>query len=323
MPEQFTVTKSKANKDILPHESKIAARDRYTEIWGGYKGTLPTPVVEDFEEKHILRCDLSPGGLKARGAEKLIAETKSDTLVYCAPRVGHAPDAIANLALQYGKKVVFFCPSSKVISNHQAAMLAYPNVELKFFRIAAMPVLNSYAKAWAKERGYAFLKFGLTDTPVVTAGLINYAREVSDILGYDPTEIWCAVSTGTMIRALQIAWPDAKPKGIAVARNMHDGEIGTAQVWPSSIPFLRRVKPDELPPFQTTENYDAKAWLPFVLSGADRSIFINVGADAHIERNLQYVDINQINSQREWHDMSDLNRSIKREQNGKIVEVFS
>ena len=129
-------------------------------------------------------------------------------MVYVAPRQGHAPDAIAAISQMYDKKCTFFLPASKKVSDHQGALFAYPHVQCKFFRTAAMPMLNAYAKKWAGQHQAQFLAFGLAGNEMVTAGLVNMCRNVSNSLGKDPTEIYCAVSTGTMIRALQIGWPE-------------------------------------------------------------------------------------------------------------------
>jgi short-subunit dehydrogenase len=74
----------------------------------------------------------------------------------------------------YNKKVVFFCPSSKEVSDHQGALFSYPHVDMRFVRIAAMPVLNQYAKKWAKENNAQYLPLGLKDVPIVTAGLVAF-----------------------------------------------------------------------------------------------------------------------------------------------------
>lgn len=305
----FKITEDRSNKDIFIGMTRAEAKDYYLEKWGTFESKIGLPVVEKFGDKYILRADKAPGGLKAFGGERVIAETKSDTLVYCAPRQGHAPDAIAMLAAMYNKKVVFFCPASKEVSNHQGALFAYPHVDMRFIKIAAMPVLNSYAKAWAAENDATFLPFGLTGNAMVTAGLVNMANNVSKIIGHEPTEIYCAVSTGTMIRALQIGWPDAQPYGIAVARNIHPGEIGDAIVESATMPFLKPHPSAKTMPIPSTAAYDAKAWDLFVKQGKPGSIFINVGADEHINRNLSKIDISKINSERQWHDMDDLKRN--------------
>lgn len=303
----FKITESDVNKDLLPGETLADARDRYYRLWGNFMSQMPDPDVHEHEGGQVvLRADLAPAGLKSFGAEKLVAECEEDTLVYVAPRVGHAPDAIATLAEMYGKKCVFFCPAARRPSRHQAALLAHDHVRLKFIRIAAMPVLNKYAREWAEKNDARYLPFGLTNTPSVTAGIVNMCRNISRIMGRDPTQAFMAVSTGTMIRAMEIAWPETQMCGMAVARNMKAGEIGGATVVSHSYPFLKDERSDYLPPFPSTANYDAKAWSWFNLIGLEGSIFINVGSDDVIERNLERVDIDKIHSQREWGDLLDM-----------------
>jgi hypothetical protein len=305
----FSITEDSGNKDIPMGMDRKEANDYYVEMWGTFNSKVADPVVEPYGDKYILRADLAPGGLKSFGGERVIAETKYDTLTYCAPRQGHAMDAISMLAEMYNKKVVFFCPSSKRVSDHQGALFSYPHVDMRFVRIAAMPVLNQYAKNWAKENNAQYLPLGLKNMPMVTAGLVNMANKITKQLGKEPTEIWCAVSTGTMTRALQIGWPSAQAHGVAVARNIHKGEIGDAKVVSATMPFLKAYKTKHALPFPTTAAYDAKAWDLFVEHGKPGAIFINVGSDEHINRNLQSVDIDNINSYREWHDMEDLKRN--------------
>lgn len=289
------------------------ANEYYTEMWGDFKSKVADPVIENYGDKYILRADLAPGGLKSFGGERVIAESKYDTLTYCAPRQGHAMDAISMLAEMYNKKVVFFCPSSKRVSDHQGALFSYPHVDMRFVRIAAMPVLNQYAKKWAVENNAHFLPLGLKDMPMVTAGLVNMANKITKQLGREPTEVWAALSTGTMTRALQIGWPTTDAYGVAVSRNVHKGEIGDAKVVSATMPFLKAYTPRNPMPFPSTAAYDAKAWDQFVEQGKPGAIFINVGSDEHINRNLSTVNIDNVNSYREWHDMGDLkaNRAFK------------
>lgn len=302
----FNVTTDTSNKDLIMNMSRHEGREHYLDMWGSFKSRFGSPIVQEYGDKYILRADLAPGGLKAFGGERVIAESKSDTLVYCAPRQGHAPDAIAMIAKEYNKKCVFFMPSSNRVSDHQGALFAYDHCDMRFFKIAAMPVLNSYAKKWAMKNDAQYLAFGFAGVETVTAGLVNMCRNITNDLGKDPTEIYCAVSTGTMIRALQIGWPDATPKGVAVARNIHKGEKGEADVITANMPFLKKTDAADRMPCPTTGAYDAKAWDRFITEGKPGSIFINVGADEHINRNLSKVDVDSINSARTWNDLSDL-----------------
>lgn len=312
MKPLFEVTEDQSNKDLFLGMDRAAGRDYYLEQWGSFESKFGKPVVERYKDKWILRADLAPGGLKSFGGERVIAEAPHDTLVYVAPRQGHAPDAIASIAMKYNKKCVFFMPASKRVSDHQGAIFSYPNVDVRFFRTAAMPMLNGYAKQWASENNATFLPFGFNGVPTVTAGLINMCKRINEEIE-EPTEFYCAVSTGTMIRALQMGWPTATPYGVAVARNIKKGEIGIANVHSATMPFLKRTPDADTMPCPSTGAYDAKAWSLFDTQGAPNSIFINVGSDAQINRNLQSVDIDSINSIREWNDLKDWDecRSLK------------
>jgi hypothetical protein len=301
---RFEITTDTSNKDLPEGMDYHEAKKYYLKMYGhGFKSKMPPPVVEPFEDKFIIRCDKSLAGFKAFAAEKVIAECPLDTFVYVAPRVGHAPEAIANLAQLYGKKAVFFAPASKEVSKHQAVVIAY-GAELRFVKTPAMPTINIYAKRWAEKHGAQYLNFGLSGIPAVTAGIVNFAHGLKE-----PPEFWCAVSTGTMIRGLEIGWPNAIPYGIAVARNLKSGEIGRAIVESATVPFLKPVKPEKLPPFPTTATYDAKAFEVFKERAKPGAYFINVGADAQIEKRVVEIDMKSVDSQREWGDMRDLERS--------------
>ena len=323
MPISFKITDSQLNKDLFLGMSRADGRDYYLDMWGDFETRFGSPVVDKYKDKYILRADLAPGGLKAFGGEKVIATCHSDTFVYVAPRQGHAPDAIAAIAKKYNKKCVFFMPASNKVSDHQGALFAYDNVDIRFFKTAAMPMLNSYAKKWAEERRYKYIPFGFKDTPTVTAGLVNMCKNVQNDIGEEPSEIYCAVSTGTMIRALQLGWPNATPKGVAVARNIHEGEKGVAILETATMPFLKKTPIADTMPCPTTGAYDAKAWELFEREGKPGSIFINVGSDDQINRNLMKINVDAINSQREWNDLGDWheNRSLKESYDSFFVEA--
>ena len=145
------------------------------------------------------------------------------------------------------------------------------------------------------------MPFGLADTPMVTAGLVNMCEQHLMIHG-EPTEFYCAVSTGTMIRALQIGWPNATAKGVAVARNIKSGEKGSADVISYHKSFYQSS--DFMPEFDTTSTYDAKAYKRFIDEGKPGSIFVNVGSDRQIESKLVKLnDWEKINAVRNWGDL--------------------
>ncbi len=286
----FEITKDTSNKDAL------FTKDQYLRMLTGFESKINEPVIEKWNDRYIFRGDLSATSLKGYGAEPLISSIRENVLVYCAPRAGAAANAVATIAKLYNKKCIFFCPASKVASDHQTSLMNFDNVELRFVKIAAMPTLNIYAKRWAEQKGAKFLPFGLSGVPTVTAGLIYTASRMN----IDPSEVWMSVSTGTAIRAFEIAWPNANIKGVVVARNMKPGEIGKADLMSATIPFLKPAK--NLPYFPTTVAYDGKAWERFEKESKPGSIFMNVSCDINISKPYNGV----IDSHREWYDFKDL-----------------
>jgi hypothetical protein len=220
-------------------------------------------------------------GSKCRFGDILVSTCKQDTLVYVQPRYGFAGISLAYLANKYNKKLVLFSPSQKEISDHQAICVEM-GAEMKFKRIAAMPVLNAHAKKWAEDNGAFFIPLGLRHE-LVTAAAVKVAHDLAEKHGY-PEEVWSAISTGVLQRSLQIAWPDAKFNGVAVARNIKKGERGIATIWSHPKAFTQDVDPQYNPPFPSAMNYDAKAWEFMTKHGSPGAWFWNVGGDPKPEK---------------------------------------
>ena len=257
-------------------------RDEYLQMVQDFKSSFPDPVVEVHNGITVVREDLLEVGSKARAGEALIALCKSDTIVYVQPRFGYAGVSLTKLCKQYGKKLVLFMPSSKEVSEHQAYCIEN-GCEYHFHRIAAMPNLNRIAKAYAEETGSFFIPLGLKH-PMVTAMIVKTAVEIPE-----PKSFWTAFSTGVLNRALQIAWPNAEANGLAVARNIHDGEKGRAKIIGHYQDFGQDSKIK--PPFPSASNYDAKVW-EYLKPG---DLFWNVAGNLKSNLNKQ-----TINSYRAW-----------------------
>jgi len=284
------------NNDLLNGKSL----NYYLDLVGDYVSPYPDPVVVTHDGVRVVRDDLSVG-TKIRGGDLLAARTDHKRLVYVQPRTGLAGVSLLDVCKRRDKKLTLFMPSSKRISHHQAACIEQ-GADARFFRIAAMPVLNSYAKKWAEEHGHYFVPLGLKHE-LVTAGLINAALKIPE-----PEEVWTVVSTGVLTRALQIAWPNAEFHAVAVARNMKAGELGKAQVISAPEQFTQAVKGDDIPPFPTVLTYDAKAWRYIPKNTGRDILFWNVGQNPTLNDESIYV---RTNSYREWGDNRDLSRDHK------------
>ena len=243
--QKFSITTSEINKDNL------YSKQEYLDMVGDFVGSFPDPIIETVDDRIVVREDLLSVGTKARAGELLVATSESDTIVYVQPRFGFAGISLTELCKKYNKRLVLFMPSSKEVSDHQAFCIEN-GCEYHFHRIAAMPNLNIIAKRWADENNGFFIPLGLRHR-LVTAMIIKTATGIKE-----PTSFWTAFSTGVLNRALQIAWPNSKANGVAVSRNIHDGERGRANIVSHYKDFSQNSL--ILPPFPSAKNYDAKVW---------------------------------------------------------------
>ncbi len=274
--QKFSITTSEINKDSL------YSKQEYLDMVGDFVGSFPDPVIETVEDRIVVREDLLSVGTKARAGELLVATSESDTIVYVQPRFGFAGISLTELCKKYNKRLVLFMPSSKEISDHQAFCIEN-GCEYHFHRIAAMPNLNIVAKRWADENNAFFIPLGLRHR-LVTAMIVKTATQIKE-----PESFWTAFSTGVLNRALQIAWPNSIANGVAVSRNVHDGEKGRANIVSHYKDFSQNSL--ILPPFPSAKNYDAKVW-EYTKPG---DLFWNVAGEIKHSLNKQ-----SIKSYRPW-----------------------
>lgn len=269
-------------------------RQAWLDLAGDWQDPFGDPIIKEHDGFKVVREDMMGYGSKCRFGDILVQKAEKDTLVYVQPRYGFAGISLAYLADKYNKKLVLFSPSQKKISEHQAICVER-GATMKFHRIAAMPNLNRIAAQWAEENNAFFIPLGLRH-PLVTAAAVKVAYDLAEKEGY-PEEVWSAISTGVLSRALQIAWPDAEFNAVAVARNIKEGERGRATLWSHPKAFNQNVNKDVVPPFPSALNYDAKAWEFMLKHGSKGAWFWNVGGDP---KPNSKATAENVDSQREW-----------------------
>lgn len=289
-----THTRILTNQDIaiIGAASALEARRAYIDMTEDWVDPFPKPTLEIDRKTGVtvVREDLVDG--KARAGSFLVQSVRADTLVYVAPRYGHAGIALAKLAKRYDKKLVLFMPACKEISAAQAAAIELGAIPI-FARIAAMPNLNALAKTWAEsQKNAVFIPLGLRHK-LVTAVIVRTAHEC---LPRDTDHMWCAVSTGVLARALQIARPEAVMHGVAVSRNIQAGERGNMELFSHPRAFAQDAK--TLPDFPCASNYDAKAYEVMSPFESATNVFWNVAGDVAPSTDKLY----EIPSNAAWHD---------------------
>jgi hypothetical protein len=137
-----------------------------------------------------------------------------------------------------------------------------------------MPNLNRAAEMWASEQDDVFfIPLGLKHE-LATAAIVQAAYTIPE-----PDEVYVAISTGVLSRALQIAWPNAKFTCVAVARNLKAGEAGRATVISHPFEFQRSELVHMMPPFPSVSTYDAKVYRYVPKNSNKRVLMWNVGSE--------------------------------------------
>ena len=285
--------------------NKEASLDTILEQTEGFRSSFSDFKVLNVQGFKIVdesqSCDV---GFKARAGELLIRTLKEKgvkELVYVQPRVGFAGISLSWLAKKYDMKLTLVMPSSKIISDHQALCIEYGAKPL-FMRIAAMPNANRMAMIYAEKHvSREFIPFGLNH-PLVVAGGVRCLYDFFENSHYNPARMWSVISTGVLIRSLQIALPKTKFFAVAVSRNIQHGELGRAKFYSYYKPFLSKSDyiPDE---FDCEPSYDSKGFHYLLKYGNVGDWFFNVAGHAPAHS----VDKNSIDSYRDWNDLRDFN----------------
>lgn len=284
------------------HSSKYdyQTRDAWLELAGDWADPAPAPNITTFHGATIWDDSITGLGTKGRWGDLLVRTMESDHLVYVQPRVGWAGVSLAALAKRYNKKLTLFMPASKQVSEHQLVCIERGATPM-FRRIAAMPVLNKYARDWANENDAQFVPFGLDHPLVVAAGVKSTLQQWGN--RPEPDHVVSVISTGVLTRTLQIAFPNAQFHGVAVARNLHKGEIGRANVnayhkgFKEPADYATQINQE----IHSAPTYDCKGLERFMLDKTaapklPSTLVWNVAGDVKAERMTPQM----VDSAREW-----------------------
>lgn len=209
-----------------------------------------------------MRDDRIPGGTKRRAIDPLLIG--AEEIVYASPAAGYAQVAVAHAARAHGLRATVFTAARKQLHQRTleaqeqgASVIAVPHGYLSN--------VSAKARAYCEATGARLLPFGL-DTPEALAAIAAAARELPA-----PSEVWAAAGSGTLVRALQIAWPEAEFHAVQVGKVP---TIGRARLWVAPERFEQDAR--QPPPFSSCSNYDAKVWQFLAEHGSPGALMWNV-----------------------------------------------
>lgn len=228
---------------------------------------IPGPEEETREGLRVVRDDLLGGGTKTRALYPLVARGEAAEYVYAGPALGYAQLALAHACRHAGRTATCFVPRRAELTplSAEAHALGARVVEVAYGRLT---VLQARAREYAARRPDAcLLPFGL-DTPAIRDALAAAARALPP-----PDEVWVAAGSGTLTRALQQAWPDARHHAVQVGAVP---DVGLARRWVAPERFEQPA--ERPPPFPSTAHYDAKVWRFASESASPGALLWNVAA---------------------------------------------
>lgn len=212
-------------------------------------------TIEMHKGVYVLRDDLLPGGTKSVFLTDLIDRTK-DVVVYASPVYGGMQIALAHCCKQIGKRAVIFCakrqtPHPNTIKAKEAGAIVY---EVRFGYLS-----NCQAKArdYAAMNNGQVMAFG-ANYPAAIQAIADRTKQAVAMIGAEPTEIFCAVGSGTLLQGIIKGTSKAKVIGIQVGADISEQLPQRARIIKYHKPFEQEAR--FRAPFPSCANYDLKAW---------------------------------------------------------------
>jgi hypothetical protein len=232
---------------------------------------IPPPRVDKVEQFLVVRDDLVPGGTKRRAIYPLIYG--ADEFVYASPAQGYAQLALAYACRDLGKQATIFVAKRNelhpITAEAKAAGAKIVQVPMGF-----LSHVTARAKAYCEP---SFLSSSHKKLMPFGLGCEEFIDEMANVarsLNINPLQVWCACGSGTLTRALQRAWPDAKHYAVAVGAAGRTAKIGRAKRLIAPEKYEQAAK--EPPPFPSCVNYDAKVWQFIQATAMPGALFWNV-----------------------------------------------
>ena len=275
----------------------------------GWTDPNPLPVVSLLPDGQtvVIRDDLLPGGTKVRALDYLIghdpAFAQITEWVYgSSPAHGYAQWALGLVCQLYQKQAHLFMAARALDKLHriQTLGLACPAATYHWVPNGMLSVTQKRARDYVAEspQTRALLPLG-GNVPTAVSALAQVCaslpsgancrvvpgithRIIHTGLPFVPDTIWSVLSSGTLSRALQVAFPDAEVYGVTVGHTPTPEERGRAVLVASSYRFDASVCAADAPPYPSASSYDAKVWPCYRTwrqSHPNRKVLIwNVGA---------------------------------------------
>ena len=237
----------------------------------------PLPHIEKHGHVSVVRDDLLRYGSKTRCLNALLSALPhvKEVVFGSVSATGLGGIALADACQRHGKRCVLFMAkrSLSTLTPHQREMRRLGAV-IKWVPNGMLNVTEKRARDYAAQsKTRLLLPLGL-EHPVVVAAMMKTAQS----LNVKPKVVVSSASSGTLNRALQLAFPHAKVVMVPSGHTPDGRQQGRATL--AQKPYRERVPDDKLPPFPSVPTWDAMAWVVAQKHGP--CLFWNIGTDERL-----------------------------------------
>lgn len=221
------------------------------------------PQIERSGPFNIVRDDLIFGGSKKPALEAWLPKLGHENFAYAGSVFGWGAPALSEACAALGLSCVIALSKADYEPTWLERVAATPSTRLECMEPAPVADLNcrlasSYPACHVLPPGFEADGF--------RAALVRRA-----LLIPAPARAWVPVISGTLLRALEQAWPDTEFHGVCVAK--HHGYEGRATLYKAPEKFTQAARTP--PPYPSCLFSDAKVW-QFALSlGRDGDLIWN------------------------------------------------
>jgi len=239
------------------------------------------PVLRSYGRFVVVRDDLLYGGTKSRFVlDAARAHPEVREWVFAGPAWGGASIAITSTCFTLGlRATMFYSKRGDLVPRQQiVGALGGRIVECEPGYLATVRArARSYCAANPEAR---LIEWGV---PESEEAIVRIARQI-DTTGI--SEVWCAMGSGTLLRALRRAFEGRRLTfhAVSVGGPISDEQRETATIHEYPREFAWRTS--AFSPFSSCRHYDAKAWEVAQARSRGRVLFWNVARDASVERDL-------------------------------------
>lgn len=214
-------------------------------------------------------------GTKQRGW-KFIKNIGSNFYLVSTPH-GYGQIVAAMLGKQFGYKVRIYIERLDKLTSLTIRAMDYgaevievtgKDVSKEGLRKDGGPKISAiqeYADEREKDSEYIKLPFGLESEEFIEELAKSFKLADDKKVLKNAKNIWVAAGSGTIAKALRLAFPKPHLNLVRIGREVEKVENSTVWSVNGYRKFSDQVRKEEIPPYKSLINYDAKVWVPAVV----------------------------------------------------------